>query len=127
MGIRDNDGNITPREVQELQSNGIKVLKRAKIENYLLADDVLHELCRNKKLEPFKEKIAELIALRDNFTDIKKVPYQIRNKLIKWEVRGVGETYQGILRDTLAPLIKPGMPTYEELKEIIFGNDTITN
>ena len=124
FGLRDLDPETSPADVVRLQKMGIKVLKRGKIEDYLLADDVLHALCRDKKLEPCKEKVAELIALRDNFTDIKKVPYQIRNKLVEWEVRGVGETYQGFLRDTLAPLIKPGMPTYDELKEIIFGSDT---
>jgi hypothetical protein len=100
------------------------VLKRGKIENYLLADDVLHALCQDKGLEPCNEKVVKLIELRDNFTDIKKVPYQIRNKVIEWGAREVGETYEGILRDTLAPLIKPEMSTYNELKEIIFGSDT---
>ena len=123
FGLRDNDGNITTREKQDLQRNGIKVLKRAKIENYLLSDDVLHALCQDKELEPYNEKVVELIELRDNCTDIKKVPYQIRNKVVEWEAREIGETYEGILRDTLAPLIKPGMQTYNQLKEIIFGND----
>ncbi len=124
LGLRDHDGNITPREVQELQRNGIKVLKRAKIENYLLSDDVLHELCKERGLEPCNQKVTELIELRDSFSDIKKAPYQIRNKVVEWEACEIGETYEGILRDTLAPLIKLGMPTYDELKEIIFGNDT---
>ena len=101
----------------------MKVLKKGKIENYLLADDVLHALCQNKKLEPHNEKVTELIGLRDNATDIKGAPNQIRRKVIDWGVRGVGETPQGFLRDTLAPLIKPGMPTYNDLKEIIFGSD----
>ena len=124
FGLRDHDENITPREVQELKRKGIKVLEREKIENYLLADDVLHALCQNKKLEPHHEKVTELTKLRDSFSDIKKVPYQIRNRMTEWGARGVGETYEGILRDTLAPLIKPGMPTYNELKEIIFDADT---
>ena len=124
FGLRDHDKNLTSREVQELETKGIKVLKREKIENYLLADDVLHALCQNKGLEPCDEKVVELIELRDNCTDIKKAPYQIRNKVIEWGAHGVGETYEGILRDTLAPLIKPRMPAYDELREIIFGSDT---
>ena len=63
LGLRDHDGNITPREVQELQRNGIKVLKRAKIENYLLSNDVLHVLCQEKRLESYEEKATELIKL----------------------------------------------------------------
>ena len=123
FGLRDHDENITPGEVKELERKGIKVLKRAKIENYLLADDVLQKLCQDKGLEPFQEKVTELIELRDNVTDIKSAPNQIRNKVIEWGARGVGESYKGILRDTLAPLIKPGMSTYNELKDIIFGNE----
>ena len=123
FGLRDRDDDATCGEVRQLQNNGMKVLKKGKIENYLLADDVLHALCENKKLEPQNEKVTELIGLRDNATDIKGAPNQIRRKIIECGVRGVGETYQGFLRDTLAPLIEPGMPTYNELKEIIFGSD----
>ena len=123
FGLRDHDKNLTSREVQELETKGIKVLRREKIENYLLADDVLYALCENKKLEPYQEKATELTKLRDGFSEIKKVPHQIRNKVIEWGAHGVGETYEGILRDTLAPLIKPGMSIYDELKEIIFSGD----
>ena len=124
FGLRDFDKNTSPEDVVRLEKEGIKVLEHGKIENYLLADDVLRALCENKKLEPHEEKVAELIELRDNAKDIKGAPNQIRNKLDSWGVRGVGETYQGFLRNMLAPLIKPGMPTYDELKEIIFGSDT---
>ncbi len=123
FGLRDHDVNITPGEVNQLQREGIKVLKEEKIENYLLANDVLYALCQEKKLEPCKEKVGELITLRDNVADIKSAVNQIRRKVIDWGVREAGETYQGFLRDTLALLIKPGMTTYDELKEIIFGND----
>ena len=124
FGLRDRDDDATCGEIRQLQKEGMKVLKKGKIENYLLADDVLHALCQNKKLEPHNEKVTELIGLRDNATDIKGAPNQIRRKVIDWGVSGVGETYQGFLKDTLAPLIKPGMTTYDELKEIIFGSDT---
>ncbi len=124
FGLRDSDRNTSPDDVVQLEKEGIKVLQRGKIENYLLADDVLDVLCKNKGLEPHPEKVAELIKLRDNAEDIKGTPIQIRNKLDNWGVHGVGEKYQGFLSNTLAPLIKPGMQTYNELKEIIFGNDT---
>ena len=124
FGLRDFDRNTSPEDVARLEKEGIKVLQHGKIENYLLADDVLDALCKNKGLEPHLEKVAELIRLRDNAEDIKGAPNQIRNKLDNWGVPGVGETYHGFLRNTLAPLINPGMPTYDELKEIIFGSDT---
>lgn len=123
FGLRDLDPETSLTDVVRSEKQGLKVLKRGKIEDYLLADDVLHELCQDKGLEPCQEKVAELIALRDNVADIKGAPNQIRRKVIDWRVSGVGETPQGFLRNTLAPLIKPGMPTYDELKEIIFGSD----
>ena len=125
FGLRDLDRETSPTDVTQSKKRGIKVLKRGKIEDYLLADDVLHALCENKGLEPSNEKVAELVELRDSVADIKGAPNQIRRKVSEWGVRGVGETYQGFLRDALAPLIKPGMPTYDELKEIIFGSDTV--
>ena len=124
FGLRDFDKNTSPEDVVRLQKEGIKVLQRGKIENYLLADDVLHALCQNKGLELHQEKVTELIRLRDNAEDIKGAPNQIRNKLNNWGVHGVGEKTQGFLRNMLAPLIKPGMPTYNELKKIIFDGDT---
>ena len=125
FGLRDFDRNTSREDVVRLKKEGIKVLQRGKIENYLLADDVLQALCWLDKLEPYEEKVDELVKLRDNAADIKGAPNPIRNKLDNWGVHGVGETYHGFLKDTLAPLIKPGMPTYDELKEIIFGSDTV--
>ena len=123
FGLRDLDRNTSPEDVVRLEKEGIKVLQRGKIENYLLADDVLQVLCQNKGLEPHEEKVAELIELRDNAKDIKGAPNQIRNKLDSWGVQGVGETYHGFLRNMLASFIKSGMSTYNELKKIIFGGD----
>ena len=124
FGLRDLDNETSCTDVARSEEQGVKVLKRGKIEDYLLADDVLHALCQNKKLEPHAEKVAELIELRDNAKNIKGAPNQIRKKVSEWGVRRAGENHQGFLRDTLAPLIKPGMPTYNELKEIIFDSDT---
>ena len=124
FGLRDLDDETSPADVIRLEKEGIKVLKRGKIENYLLSDDVLCALCEEKELESCEDKVTELIELRDSVADIKGAPNQIRRKVIEWGVRGVGETYHGFLRDTFAPLIKPGMPTYNELKEIIFDRDT---
>ena len=123
FGLRDFDDDTSPADVLRLEKEKIKILKHGKIEDYLLADDVLQALCQDKGLVPHEEKVAELIELRANAKDIKGAPNQIRKKVVEWGARGVGETYQGFLRHTLAPLIKPGMTTYDELKEIIFGND----
>ncbi len=122
FGLRDRD-QLSDREAIKIKKKGIKVLERGKIENYLLSDDVLCEVCQDYKLEPCEEKVAELIELRDNTTDIKNATNQIRRKIIDWGVNDAGETREGFLRDTVVPLIKPGMSTYDELKQIIFGSD----
>ena len=120
FGLRDLD-QATSGEVIRLQQEGIKVLQ-GKIEDYLLADDVLGALCQHYGLEPYDEKVDELIALRKNIPDIKKAADQIRRQVIDWGVSQAGETLNGFLRDTIAPLIEPGMDTYDELKQIIFGS-----
>ena len=122
FGLRDRD-QATCKEVIDLQQEGLKVLKRGQIEDYLLDDDVLHALCQQRELEPCEEKVNELIALRENSQDIKNAANQIREKVTVWGVSGAGETREGFLRDTLAPLIKPRMPIYDELKQIIFGSN----
>ena len=119
FGLRDLD-QATHEEVIRLQQEGIKVLQ-GKIEDYLLADDVLGALCQYYGLEPHDEKVNELIALRKNIPDIKKAADQIRRRVIAWGVNGAGDSREGFLRDTVAPRIKPGMLTYEKLKQIIFG------
>ena len=119
FGLRDLD-QVTPGEIIDLQQEGIKVLKRGQIEDYLLADDVLHALCQED--EHCTGKVNELIELRDNASHIKDAANKIRQKVIVWGMSGAGETRGGFLRDMIAPRIKPGMPTYVELKQIIFGS-----
>lgn len=122
-GLRDRD-QATSVEANRLQKEGIKVLKRGKIEDYLLSDDILQVLCHRNRLEPCEEKVVELVELRNNTPDIKSATNQIRRRCIDWGMREAGETSQGFLRDTLAPLVGPGMSTYEELRQIIFDADS---
>ena len=122
FGLRDLD-QASSGEVSKLEKKGMKVLRQGKIENYMLADDVLDILCRDNELEPREGKKAELIRIREDTENIKDAANKIRQKVLDWGVSGVGETREGFLRDTLAPLIEPGMSTYNELKEIIFGGD----
>lgn len=117
FGLRDLD-QATCGEIIDLQQEGIKVLKRGQIEDYLLADDVLHALCQDS--EHCEGKADELIGLRNSTSNIKDAANKIRQKVVGWGMSGAGETREGFLRDTIAPLIKPKMPTYEELKQIIF-------
>lgn len=121
FGLRDRD-QATCGEINQWKQEGIKVLEQRQIEDYLLANDVLCTLCQHYKLEPCEEKADELMELRDGISNIKEASEEIRRKVIEWGMHGVGETRDGFLRDTIAPLIKPRMPTYDELKRIIFGS-----
>jgi len=106
-------------------------LRQGAIENYLLSDDVLSALCQELDSENCQEKPYTLISLRDNRlrdkqgdckAKAKDAANAIRQEVKKWGERPVGDTWQEFLRDTVAALIKPGMPTYENLKAIIFGD-----
>ena len=121
FGLRDRD-DATNEEIARIEERGIKVLRRGQIEDYLLSDDSLRSLCQNNGLENCEEKANELAKLRNSISDIKNAANRIREKVRSWGVRGVGETREGFLCDILAPLIKPGMATYDELKQIIFGS-----
>ena len=118
FGLRDRD-QATIGEVSDLKQEGIQVLEQGQIEDYLLADEVLGVLCQDN--EHCTGKVDELIELRDNASHIKDAANKIRQKVIVWGMSGAGETRGGFLRDIIAPLIKPGMSTYAELKQIIFG------
>ena len=118
FGLRDRD-QATIGEVNQWKQEGIKVLEKTQIEDYLLADDVLQALYQGN--EHCEGKADELIALRDITSNIKEAAEKIRRKIIDWGGHGIGETREGFLRDTIAPRIKPGIPTYDELKQIIFG------
>ena len=121
VGLRDRD-DATEQEVARIEEKGIKVLQRGTIETYLLSDDVLTALCHNYTLDNCEEKAAELIRLRDENLPIKRAVHPIREKVKAWGGGEVGETRDGFLRDICASLIKPGMHTYSELEQTIFGD-----
>ena len=121
FGLRDRD-QATSEEVSRIKQEGLRVLKRRQIEDYLLADEVLHALCAEH--EHCNGRADELIELRDNTENMKEAANKIRQKVIDWGTTRVGETREGFMRDTIAPLVGAGMSTYEELKQIIFGADT---
>ena len=120
FALRDCDQS-TAGEVEQLRDKGIRVLPRGKIEDYLLADDVLLALCRANNLASADTNATELLTLKVGCLDIKQAVNTIRQKVISWGVRNAGDTYAGFLRDTVAPLIVPGMGTYDELRSAIFG------
>ena len=120
FAVRDRD-QLTDDEAQWLRDKGIQVLPRGKIEDYLLADEIVHRLCSENNLAPIKERAVELVALRAACQDVKGAVNKIRQRVIQLGVRSAGESYWGFLIGTVAPLVVSGTQTYKELRAAIFG------
>ena len=118
----------SPEEIVESSNSGVRVLSRRNLESYLFDDEVLKELIiSDGKVDKVDELMAEKKRILDERTsrapdDLKPVSGQIysacKNVL---GLANPGSNTQAFMRDTLAPLIKPGMIVYEELKRDIFG------
>ena len=122
--LRDRD-NLSPREIEEKKAAGTRVLSLIQLEDYLLSADVLHALCLKHSQNPqqhFQELAQEMHTLKESGTKIKAAVNILRKWTIQHlNVQNAGDTPESFLRDTLAPLIQPGMQTYEMLKQDIFN------
>ena len=115
-------------EIEDANEGGVRILSRRNLESYLFDDEVLAELARVKGKEEnadelFVETKKILGSISDRAeNDLKQASGQIyvacKRMLGLVECGNDAKTF---MRDTLAPLIKPGMPIYEELKHDIFG------
>jgi hypothetical protein len=121
---------LNEEEVAAQQASGVRVLGRRNIEAYLLDDEVLTALCA--KHEQIA-KAADVIRLRDealrasiqrgnDADDLKKAAGQFYTDVRKeLTLSGSGSSWNAFARTTLAPLVRPGMGVYEQLKDDIFG------
>ena len=123
--LRDRDG-MTDRQVAEERKRGVRVLSRAKIENYLLDHEVLSALCESHTSEG-EDKLGEVLQLKQQKLaarsgDMKAIVNDVRNWVLgSLGVRNAGDNPISFLRDTLAPLINPDMEVYTLLERDIFG------
>ena len=113
-----------------MNSDGIRVLSRRNIESYLYDDEVLQKLYEQHERPAGvstaisnKESFVAESKLRGNpLDDIKSAAPQIyvflKNDL---GLTGCGNDQLSFASQCLAPLIEPGMDTYETLKKDIFG------
>ena len=118
------------QEVADKMGGQIKVLSRRNLESYLFDDEVLGRLAMSVGKN---DKVSELLAKRqsiresrpnDPSDDLKPASGEIY--LACKQMLGltqVGNDAKTFMRDTLAPLVRPGMKVYEELKADIFGSD----
>jgi predicted ATPase len=117
-------------DIKQFNADGISVLSRRNIESYLFDDEVLAALCEGEGKTPDlpaviaakKSAIASSIGRGNPIDDLKKASGDIFNdtrQILKLVGRGNGP--RAFARATLAPLTKPGMAVYDELKQAIFG------
>ena len=123
--------NLSDEQVSELNYSGVRVLSKRNLESCLFSDEVLVALAewagQSDKAEDILAEKSYILDVRTDHgssDDLKPVSRDIRVKCQRiLDIRQGGNDTRAFMRDTLAPLVKPGMNVYEELKDNIFGSD----
>ncbi|MGV1755849.1 AAA family ATPase [Rhizobium sp. A22-96] len=119
-----------PADITTYNNQGITVLGRRHIESYLYDDEVLTALCvsvgkpgdASALLAAKAQAIAASSARSNPTDDIKSAAGKIYTEAKRiLALTQVGNAQTAFARNTLAPLVKPGMAVYAELKRDIFG------
>jgi hypothetical protein len=117
-------------DIAAFNGQGVQVLSRRHLESYLFDDEVLTQLCIDRgspaiasDLLAAKATAMAKSAGRGNAVDDVKSAngeiYVAAKGLLS--LAAVGNDARAFMRQTLAPLLKPGMTTYALLKKDIFG------
>jgi len=118
------------QEVEELREENVRVLSRRHLESYLLDDEVLEAYCESQgkpevTTDLLAAKAAAMTASQSRGNprdDLKSAAGEIYNQVkVLLNPSQPGNNAQTFMRDSLAPLIKPGMTTYEVLKADVFS------
>ena len=124
----------SPEEIAEISKDGVRVMSRRNLESYLFDDAVLRALAISVgKAEEVNELVAEKRRILDERTadaadDLKPASGQIYNACKSiLGLANPGNNTKTFMRDTLAPLIKPGMAVYDELERDIFDLEPSTS
>lgn len=121
-------------DVEEMRGEGIRVLSRRNIESYLFDDEVLTALVEEKgkpelakaAIDAKNKAVANSQGRGNPEDDIKKAAGELAQELRRLlNIRGGGNGTEAFCRTTLAPLIRPGMAVYAELREAIFGTKQV--
>ena len=117
-------------EIQQLETEGVRVLRRRDLESYLWDDEVLTALCvAAGRPEAFVELQAEKQqALLEGVSqgrpsdDVKAVAGRVYNKCKQaLGLTQCGNDAEAFARLTLAPLVSPGTAVYAELEAIVMA------
>ena len=117
-------------EITDLRGRGVRILSWRNLESYLFHDEVLKKLATEHgmadKAGGLLVEKQRILADRQNGApdDLKPISSQIyvACKTIL-NLNQVGNDSRAFMRDTLAPLIVPGMDVYEQLKRDVFGEN----
>ncbi len=122
--LKDRD-DMSSREISQCQATGTLVLSRRNLESYLFEDEVLMALAASVQkpqlasalLQAKATAISNLTARQRPIDDLKSAAGEIytQAKAIL-SLTACGNTADAFMRDTLAPLILPGMQCYADLK-----------
>lgn len=119
-----------PADVTTFNNDGVRVLSRRHLDAYLYDDEVLTALCDSVRkpanapavIAAKQKAVATTVAQGKPNDDIKSaagIIYTDTKRILR--LVQVGDNQMAFARNTLAPLIKPGMAVYAELKLDIFG------
>ncbi len=121
----------TEEEIADLTARGVRTLSRRNLESYLFDDEVLSVLA---KKHGQGTTISEVLTAKRNIRsalsngaadDLKPAAGEIYNACKRiLGLTQAGNDTKTFMRDTLAPIVQPGMRVYEELKSAIFGTGT---
>lgn len=121
----------TDQEVADLRAVGVGVLSRRTLESYLLDDEPLRALCisvgcqdlETDVLTAMKQALADSVSRGNPPDDFKSAAgtfyVTVRDILTLTQA---GNTVESFLRDTMSPLLRPGMAVYEALRTDVFGD-----
>lgn len=124
VALADRDDK-SATEVADWEAGGNIVLTERNLESFLLADDVIEALVLREgksqlladALQIKKDALASSITRRNAPDDLKSAAGDIYTKLKQLlGLQRSGNNADAFMRDTLAPLIAPGMATYQKLK-----------
>ncbi len=117
-------------EVIEIEAKGTLVLPQRNLESFLFADDVIEALLTREEkiaqlpaaLQLKRQSLANSASRGNAPEDLKSAAGEIYTELKKLlGLQRCGNTADAFMRDTLAPLVAPPMPTYEALKSAIIA------
>ena len=114
-------------KIREERSADKKILGRKCIEEYLLDDEVFEAFFRKFGIQEDEELLTEVKRIRGNARTPKEAAGRIRDYFVSNfqlpKNARIGDNRDEFLEYRLAPLIKPDMQIYQELKRDIFDNN----